>query len=199
MSPRKRKAVVEEVQAPEAVEALENLEPQADLEEEVIEAPWRESQVDLEELHRELEAAQGKADEYLSGWQRVQADFTNYKRRMERDQAQLIQNALGNAISRYLEVADDLDRALKNRPQEGDGAAWAEGVDLVYRKLLNAFEADGVKKIEAEGQFFDPNLHEAITYEDSPAHQTGQVIGVVQSGYILGERVLRPAKVRVAR
>jgi molecular chaperone GrpE len=199
MSPRKRKAVVEEVQAPEAVEALENLEPQADLEEEEIEAPWRESQVDLEELHRELEATQAKADEYLSGWQRVQADFTNYKRRMERDQAQLIQNALGNAISRYLEVADDLDRALKNRPQEGDGAAWAEGVDLVYRKLLNAFEADGVKKIEAEGQFFDPNLHEAITYEDSPAHQTGQVIGVVQSGYILGERVLRPAKVRVAR
>jgi molecular chaperone GrpE len=199
MSPKKRKLKVDEVQTPEAIEVLENLEPEADLGEEVIETPWRESQEDLGELHRELEAAQAKADEYLFGWQRVQADFTNYKRRIERDQAQSTQNAVGNAIRRYLEIADDLDRALKNCPQEGDSAVWAQGIDLIYRKLLNAFEADGVKMIEAEGQFFDPNLHEAITQEDSPNHESGQVIGVVQPGYILGERVLRPVKVRVAR
>jgi molecular chaperone GrpE len=147
----------------------------------------------------ELAAAQAKAQEYLDGWQRERADFFNYKRRIEREMTQGAQNALGNALRRYLDIADDLERALRNRPQDGDGAAWAGGIDLIYRKLLIAFEADGVKLIEAEGAFFDPSLHEAISQEDHPDLESGQIIGVVQTGYMLGERVLRPARVRVAR
>ena len=157
------------------------------------------SQPEVARLQDELEAAQAKADEYLQGWQRERSDFANYKRRIEREQSDGTQSALGNAIRHYLDIADDLDRALKNRPQEGEGAVWAQGIELIYRKLSAAFEADGVKSIEAEGQFFDPNLHEAISQEDSPNHESGQIIGVVQAGYILGERVLRPARVRVAR
>jgi molecular chaperone GrpE len=151
------------------------------------------------ETNPELVEAQAKAQEYLDGWQRERADFFNYKRRIERESSQGAQNALGNALRRYLDVADDLERALRNRPQEGDGAAWANGIDLIYRKLLSAFEADGVKPIETEGAFFDPSLHEAISQEDSPELESGQIIGVVQTGYMLGERVLRPARVRVAR
>lgn len=167
--------------------------------EEITQAILEEPSEELERLHTQLAEAQSQADEYLEGWQRLQADFINYKRRMERDQAQAGQIATGNAIRRYLEVADDLERALQNPPQGGEGALWAQGIDLVYRKLLSAFEADGVKKIEAEGQFFDPALHEAITHEDNPDFPSGQIIGVVQAGYMLGERLLRPARVRVTK
>ncbi|HEX9090665.1 MAG TPA: nucleotide exchange factor GrpE [Anaerolineales bacterium] len=156
---------------------------------------------EVNQLRADLDAALGKANEYLEGWQRERAEFFNYKKRMEREQAQGGQTALGNAIRRYLDIADDLARALKtqNRPTEGNGAIWAEGIDLIYKKFVCAFEADGVKMIEADGQLFDPNLHEAISHEDSPDHESGQIIEVVQPGYILGDRVIRPARVRVAR
>ena len=156
---------------------------------------------EIHQLRADLDAALGKANEYLEGWQRERAEFYNYKKRMEREQAQGGLNALGNAIRRYLDIADDLARALKNknRPTEGNGAIWAEGIDLIYKKFVCAFEADGVKMIEADGKFFDPNLHEAISHEDSPDHESGQIIEVVQPGYMLGDRVIRPARVRVAR
>ncbi len=156
---------------------------------------------ELIQLRSERDQALVKANEYLEGWQRERAEFFNYKKRMERELSQGGQNAFGNAIRRYLDIADDLARALKNsnRPLEGNGAIWAEGIDLIHRKLVCAFEADGVKMIDIEGKFFDPNLHEAISNEDSPDHESGQIIDVVQPGYILGERVIRPARVRVAR
>ena len=162
-------------------------------------APPPEAEAPVAEPSPELAAALAKAQEYLDGWQRERADFFNYKRRIEREQGQGAQNALGNALRRYLDIADDLERALRNRPLEGDGAVWADGIDLIYRKLLGAFEADGVKLIETQGQFFDPVLHEAISQEDAPELESGQIIGVVQTGYALGERVRRPARVRVAR
>ncbi len=156
---------------------------------------------EVAQLRSELEEALTKANDYLAGWQRERADFFNYKKRVEREQSQGGQSAFGNAIRRYLDIADDLDRALKskNRPTEGNGAIWADGIDLIYRKLLGAFEADGVKTINPDCKYFDPNLHEAISHEDSPDHESGQIIEVVQTGYMLGDRVIRPARVRVAR
>jgi molecular chaperone GrpE len=156
---------------------------------------------ELSQLRCERDQALVKANEYLDGWQRERAEFFNYKKRMDRELSQGGQNAFGNAIRRYLDIADDLARALKstNRPTEGNGAIWAEGIDLIHRKLVSAFDADGVKMIEIEGKYFDPNLHEAISNEDSPDHESGQIIEVVQPGYTLGERVIRPARVRVAR
>jgi molecular chaperone GrpE len=169
------------------------------------EPEFKEAAVSAEEeliqLHCERDQALVKANEYLEGWQRERAEFFNYKKRMERELSQGGQNAFGNAIRRYLDIADDLARALKstNRPTEGSGAIWAEGIDLIHRKLVSAFEADGVKMIEIEGKYFDPNLHEAISSEDNPDYESGQIIDVVQPGYTLGERVIRPARVRVAR
>ncbi len=169
--------------------------------EEVTEVPVIIPEEEIVELRAERDQALAKSAEYLNGWQRERAEFINYKKRVEREQSQGGQNALGNAIRRYLDIADDLGRALKdkNRPAEGNGAVWAEGIDLIHRKLIAAFEADGVKIIDAKGKFFDPNLHEAISNEDSPGHESGQIIDVVQPGYMLGERVIRPARVRVAR
>jgi molecular chaperone GrpE len=154
---------------------------------------------DVEALQQELLEWQAKAEEYLDGWQRQRADFANYKKRVERDQAQAYQSAAASISKRFLDVLDDLDRALANRPQEGDGAAWAEGVELVYRKFAAVLEAEGVKPMEAQGAYFDPNLHEALSNEDSPDHDSGQIIAVVKNGYVMGDKVLRPALVRVAK
>lgn len=168
----------------------------------VVETPEgtaEDLQAVVESLKAELKESQAKVDEYLDGWQRSRAEFANYRKRMERDQATTSQVATGNVVKHFLDVVDDLDRALKNRPQNEEGANWASGIELIYRKLLTNLEAEGIQTIHAEGQFFDPNLHEAISHEDHPNLKSGQVIATVQQGYTLGERVLRPARVRVAR
>jgi molecular chaperone GrpE len=139
-----------------------------------------------------------KADEYLDGWQRARAEFANYKKRVDRDQAQVYQLAVSSIVKRYLDVVDDLERALKNKPQQGDGAVWAEGIELIYRKMLSLLESEGVKQMDAQGETFDPNLHEAISQEAHPEYQDGQIIEVIKQGYLLGDRVIRPALVRVA-
>lgn len=162
-------------------------------------APENELEEEIIALQAELAETRAKADEYLDGWQRSRAEFANYKKRVEREQAQIHQTAAGNLAKRYLEVIDDLERALKNRPQEDEGAAWANGIELVYRKLLTILESEGVTQMQADGQDFDPTLHEAITSEQSDQHESGQIIEVLQQGYMLGDRVLRPAMVRVAR
>jgi molecular chaperone GrpE len=152
----------------------------------------------MENLKNELNEMRTKADEYLDGWQRARADFANYKKRVDRDQAQVYQMAVSNIVKRYLDVVDDLERALKNKPQKGDGAVWAEGIELVYRKMLALLESEGVKQMDAQGEIFDPNLHEAISQEAHPEYQDGQIIEVIKQGYLLGDRVIRPALVRVA-
>lgn len=154
---------------------------------------------ELQKLQTELEKSLAQAAENFEGWQRERADFINYKKRIERDQAQSLQNITGNLVKRYLVVLDDLERALKNRPQGGEAAAWANGIELIFRKLQGILEAEGVQPIPAEGAQFDPNIHEAISHETSDGHESGQVIEVIQQGYTLGDRVLRPALVRVAR
>ena len=156
-------------------------------------------QIGEQNLADELAQVKAQADEYLDGWQRARAEFANYKKRMDREQAQAYQNAAGNILKRFLMVVDDLERALKARPNDGDGAAWADGVELIYRKLLQLLESEGVVVLDAENQMFDPNLHEAVVSEDNPDYESGQIIEVLQQGYRQGERVLRPAVVRVAR
>jgi molecular chaperone GrpE len=154
---------------------------------------------DAQALQQELDACQKQAEEYLDGWQRARAEFANYKKRIEREQAMVYQSAAGSVIRRYLEILDDLERALKNRPQSGEGAEWAKGIELVYRKFQSILESEGVQPMDAEGTFFDPNMHEAVTSEENDEFESGQIIEVLQKGYLLGDRVLRPAMVRVAQ
>jgi molecular chaperone GrpE len=167
--------------------------------EELIETEVEDLSDEEVSLTSELEEWQSKANEYLDGWQRSRAEFANYKKRVERDQSLVAQKATANVIKHFLEVMDDLELALKNRPQEGEGASWADGVELVYRKFSSVLETERVTPMEAEGQYFDPTLHEAITNEDNPDYESGQIIEVLKRGYFIGDRVLRPATVRVAR
>ena len=102
----------------------------------------------------------------------------------------------GDLIKRFLPVLDDLERALQNRP---DDSAWASGIELIKRKLQAIMESEGLQRIEAEGMAFDPNFHEAISFESADGLESGRVIAVVQNGYMLGDHVVRPAMVRVAK
>jgi molecular chaperone GrpE len=150
-------------------------------------------------LQEKLAETEAKAAENLDGWQRAQAEFANYKKRLARDQEQLTAEVRGRVIKRYLEIVDDLERALKNAPQEGAGAEWAQGVEIIYKKLIAYLESEGLTRMHPLGEHFDPNLHEAVTQEESPEHESGIIIEVLRPGYLLGERVLRPASVKVAK
>jgi molecular chaperone GrpE len=154
---------------------------------------------EFELLKKQLEDTQTSAAEYLDGWQRSQAEFSNYKKRLEREQLGTTQLMRGAIISRFLPVLDDLQRALSNRPGDEANQSWVSGIELIERKLQAILDAEGVTRIEAEGKIFDPNLHEAISHEPSKDHESGQIIAVVQQGYMLGERVIRHAMVRVAQ
>jgi molecular chaperone GrpE len=153
----------------------------------------------LTTLEQELSAAQDQCKEFSEGWQRERADFMNYRKRMEREQELLHQTITGNIIKKYLSVMDDMERALANRPPDADTQDWWEGIELIYRKLKNILESEGVQPIPAEGELFNPAIHEAISHEDCDGFESGRVIAVVQQGYRIGDRVIRPALVRVAR
>jgi len=151
---------------------------------------------ELEALRKQLEETQAQVSEYKDNWLRSQADFQNYRKRIERDNEMMHTSMKGDIIKKVLPVLDDLERALQNRPEDN---GWANGIELIVRKLQNILDVEGVKKIEAKGAEFDPNLHEAISHEPNEEVESGHVIAVVQNGYMLGERVIRPALVRVAQ
>jgi molecular chaperone GrpE len=152
--------------------------------------------VEIEVLQSQLTEAESRASEYKDSWMRAQAEFQNYKKRIERDNELMYASMKGDIVKKVLPVLDDLERALQNRPEDN---AWANGIELVVRKLQGVLDSEGIKRIEAEGTAFDPNFHEAISHEPADGIESGHVIAVVQNGYVFGERVIRPALVRVAQ
>lgn len=161
-----------------------------------IENQKSEIENQLETVKSQLAEAQNKAQEYLDALQRERADFVNYRRRVEQEREQMGQWTTGETIKKLLPVLDDLELALANRPAD---EPWANGVEMVYRKFQSILEKEGIARIDAEGKPFDPNLHEAIMQEPSETHESGTVAAVLRQGYMHGERVLRPALVKVAQ
>jgi molecular chaperone GrpE len=183
----------EESLAPEETpaEAEPPLEPSSRAQAEEVEG--------LTALRQELEEQKAKAAEYLDGWQRARAEFANYKKRIEKEQEDMVRFANGTFIIKVLPVMDDFERAFQVLPPGMMGMTWLEGIALIHRKLQMLLEQEGVTLIETEGQMFDPTLHQAVTYEESQGHEEGQIIGQVQKGYKMGDKVLRPSLVRVAK
>ena len=147
----------------------------------------------------EITRVQSEAAEYLDGWQRARAEFANYKKRVERETEEARQRITSEIIVRYLNIMDDLERALGNAPEGEDFQEWISGIELIHQKFESILESEGVECIEADGERFDPNLHEAISYEDTEEFDGGSIIAVTQRGYKLGDRIIRPAMVRVAK
>jgi molecular chaperone GrpE len=142
-----------------------------------------------------LAALEAERDEYLNDLKRVAAEFENYRKRVSRDQASRVARAHERLVKELLPVLDDLERALA-AAEEHEEAKLEEGVRLVHRELKAALDREGLAEIETDG-VFDPHVHEALLSQPSEAEE-GSVLEVLQKGYKLGDRVLRPARVVVA-
>jgi molecular chaperone GrpE len=149
---------------------------------------------DVESLRQALAQEKEKAEANLAGWQRTQADFINYKRRIEQEKADLGKYANSELMLKLLPVLDDLERALAATPPRQAKLSWVEGVRLIERKLRTTLDGEGLSQIKALGEPFDPRFHEAVRQDKGKA---GIVIEETQKGYMLNDRLLRPSKVVV--
>ena len=146
----------------------------------------------------EVAALQRERDDYKDRWVRKTAEFDNYRRRIERERREQADQAVLDLLQELLLVVDDFDRALTVDEGE-DAAAYRKGVELIHGKLHDLLRRYRVTPIEALGADFDPNLHQAVVHETSPDHREGEVIGELQRGYLMGDKLLRPAMVKVAK
>ncbi|MBI4308439.1 MAG: nucleotide exchange factor GrpE [Chloroflexi bacterium] len=152
-----------------------------------------------EEQAAALEAALREKEDLHNSLLRAQADFANYRKRVEQEREGLRHMAAADIIAALLPVLDDMDMAMANVPPKETGSSWVEGVRLVQRKLRGALESAGLRPIDAEGKTFDPWEHEAVMHDETGEHAEGTVVHVARPGYKLHGRVLRPAQVVVAR
>lgn len=154
---------------------------------------------EVAELQQRLEEATSKMQEYLSLAQRVQADFVNYKRRVEQEREEQSKQAHSRLMLKLLPVLDDFERAMDSVRADLAGLHWVQGIGHIFRKVQNVLESEGLQRIEAQGQDFDPRLHEAVVYEEVEPEDDGKIIAVLQNGYKLHDRVIRPAMVKVGK
>jgi molecular chaperone GrpE len=146
----------------------------------------------------ELSVARRQSQVNLEGWQRERAEFANFKKRMERERSDLFRQASLDTIANALSVVDDFERAVSNVPEELRDDPWAKGVMLIRKKLETWMEQYDIETIDPLGDEFNPRLHEAVGTDDTEDYESGMVSATLQKGYRSGERVLRPALVRVA-
>jgi molecular chaperone GrpE len=175
-------------------------EPEEEQNKEINETPTGEVEAeaaeaeDIESLKEALAEAKAKAEANLAGWQRAQADFINYKKRAEQEKQDLSKFANSVLILSLLPVLDDFERAFSSIPHSMKKLSWLDGIKLIERKLWAVLEAQGLSPIKALGEPFDPTLHEAVRQDKG---QEGIVIEEIQKGYLLEDRVIRPAMVVV--
>ena len=165
------------------------------LEEEGVEEETHKEPPTLEE---QLEAAKLEAEDFKDRWLRSQAEFANARKRMEKQRTELYSTATADVIKILLPILDDYGRAMENVPEAISEDSWLEGIQLVQRKLNGILETYNVTPIAAVGEPFDPNVHEAISQEPSEGHESGVVCRELQTGYKIGDRVIRPSLVIVA-
>ncbi len=146
----------------------------------------------------EIAELQRERDDFKDRWLRKGAEFDNYRKRVERERREQADQSVVDLLQELLPVVDDFDRALTVDAGEG-GGAYRKGVELIHGKLHDLLRKRGVKAFDVLGADFDPNVHMAVMHEDSPEHREGEVIGELQKGYMLDDRLLRPAMVKVAK
>ncbi|HAJ06204.1 MAG TPA: nucleotide exchange factor GrpE [Chloroflexi bacterium] len=150
---------------------------------------WMEKLADVEKL----------AAERLDGQQRALAEFQNFKRRTTKENQAAHQNAAADVLSNFFSIVDDLELAIKSLPDD-ESTTWGEGFKMIHKKIIAIFENQQLIIIKADpGDQFDPHIHEAIIQESHSEYDTDIIISMLQQGYMINERVLRPAQVRVAK
>ena len=150
------------------------------------------TEVDPSELQRQR-------DDYYDRLLRKTAEFDNYRKRTERDRQALTEAAAASIITELLPLVDDLERALKTEAGTDGADAYRRGVELIHKQLSEILRKRGVRAIDAVGADFDPHYHQAVTYEPAEGRREGEVIEEFRRGYMLGDRLLRPSMVKVAK
>ncbi len=146
----------------------------------------------------DIVALKRERDDHYDRLLRKTAEFENYRKRVERERREHGDQAVTDLLLELLSVVDDFDRALTVEPDES-GSPYRRGVELIHTKLHDLLRKQGLRPIAALGADFDPNLHQAVIHESSPEHREGEVIGEMRRGYTIGDRLLRPAMVKVAK
>jgi molecular chaperone GrpE len=154
---------------------------------------------EVAELQEQITAERARADDLKQQVLRVQADFANYKRRVEQDREQQARLAAWTVVQDIVPILDNLDLTLANMPDSVRGLPWTEGLLLVDRQLRATLERQGLRPIEAVGTIFDPTLHDAIMHEESSEHDDNEIIAELRRGYTLNDKVVRPTLVKVAK
>lgn len=145
------------------------------------------------------EEVQRQRDEYYDLLLRKTAEFDNYRKRIERERQSVTEAAAADLMIELLPLVDDLERALRAEPGSDGAETYRRGVELIHRQLVETLRKRGVRPIEALGADFDPHVHQAVTHEAVAGHRDGEVIEEFRRGYMLGDRLLRPSMVKVAK
>ena len=172
-----------------ATEAEEDTQESEETSEEAAEDSGKESGEENEEVKDE-----GKEEEGELRYLRLMADFQNYKKRVEKEKRDLYSYANENIMNDLLTVMDNFERALEHDADEN----FKEGIEMIFKQLSDVLEKDGLAEIPALGEEFDPNVHSAVMTEETEDYESGKVSGVMQKGYTLNGKVIRPAMVKVA-
>ncbi|HEU5139870.1 MAG TPA: nucleotide exchange factor GrpE [Bacillales bacterium] len=156
-----------------------------------------EKEETVEELQQRIQQLEKEKEEFQSRMLRVQADYDNFRRRTKEEKAAAAKyKALGFA-EKLLPALDNFDRALNTKAEGEEAKSLLQGMEIVHRQLKDAFEEENIKEIEAEGQPFDPEFHQAVMQVENEDHESNTVVEVMQKGYLLNDRVIRPAMVKV--
>ncbi len=154
---------------------------------------------ELASLTRELASVREESEHRREQWMLAAANLENYKKRVQRERQDLQELCLAATIGRLLPILDDLERAFATLPDDLHSLTWTDGLALVHRKMYAILEELGLREIEALGKPFDPAVHQAIVHKETDTAQDGYVLEVLQKGYRIGGRILRPALTSVAR
>jgi len=163
------------------------------------EQPQADTPTDVAALHARIEALEKEVNEHKDAYLRATADYRNLKRRYDTERIELIGRAAAAVLLKLLPVVDDMSRATASVNADVATTAWYGGFKLIPQKLQQLLDSEGVTAIVTEGQAFDPNMHEAIAYEPCDAALDGKVVAELQRGYMLRDKVLRPAMVKVGQ
>lgn len=159
----------------------------------------QEQQGDLRAMEAQLEQLRKENEEYQQKWLRAQADFDNFRRRSRQEKEEFAKYASLQLVEQLLPIIDNFDRAMTSSKETSDFDSLAKGLDMIYRQLEQVLSAEGLQVMETVGKPFDPEFHQAVAQVESEEYDEGIVVGELQRGYILKDKVIRPAMVQVSK
>lgn len=154
------------------------------------------SSIACESFQADLDVCKKELADWQSKYTRLSADFENYKRRIAKEHSELMGVVRAQMLTNVLAIVDDFDRAMSHK-DESETRSWVNGITMIYQSMQDYLKKMGVKEVSYD--LFDPSLHEALLQVESDDHKPGEIVEVMEKGYMLGDRVVRPAKVSVAK